>query len=277
VVAAWIGGTLPIDGARLRSSRTMEPPETPSPELHPMVSGFSDAQTYDLGRPRYGQAVASALLEMLELSAGDPVLELGAGTGQLSQALVESGLELTAVEPLEQTRELLAQAIGPERVLAGVAEAIPLADGSVRAVLAADSFHWFDETRAIPEIKRVLGPDGGVAILRTVPVLAAAWSDELGKLMEARRPEHPAFSPRGPAAALEDDLNFGPVEQRTVTSRRTIDRTRVLAYLASMSWVAQLSDRDAFLLETEALLDRHDMQELEHDVLHQIWVAQTLS
>jgi SAM-dependent methyltransferase len=242
-----------------------------------MVSGFSDAQTYDLGRPRYGQAVASALLEMLELSAGDPVLELGAGTGQLSQALVESRVELTAVEPLEQTRELLAQAIGPERVLAGVAEAIPLAEGSVRAVLAADSFHWFDETRAMPEIKRVLGPGGGVAILRTVPVLDADWSDELGKLMEVRRPEHPAFSPRGPAAALQDDPNFGPVEQRTVTSRRMIDRTRVLAYLASMSWVAQLSDRDAFLLETEALLDRHDMQELDHDVLHQIWIARTLS
>jgi len=242
-----------------------------------MVSGFSDAQTYDLGRPRYGGPVVDALQEMLDLSPGDPVLELGAGTGQLSHALVEAGLELTAVEPLEQTRELLAAAVGAERVRAGVAEAIPLEDGSVRAVLAADSFHWFDETRAMPEIRRVLGPLGGVAILRTVPVLDAPWSEELGQIMEELRPEHPAFGERGPAAALEDDPNFGPVIERTVTSTRTIDRVRVLAYLASMSWVAQLADREPFLARAEQLLDRHDVQEFEHPVLHQIWVGRLLS
>lgn len=242
-----------------------------------MVSGFSDAQAYDLGRPRYGKPVANALLELLELEPGDPVLELGAGTGQLSGALLEGGLDLTAIEPLQPTRELLVEAIGAERVRPGVAEAIPLEDDSVRAVMAADSFHWFDETRAMPEIRRVLQPGGGVAILRTVPVLDVPWSEELGKIMEELRPEHPAFGERGPAAALEADPHFGPVLEHTVTSTRTIDRPRVLAYLASMSWVAQLAERERFLVRVERLLDEHDMQELEHQVLHLMWVSRLSS
>jgi SAM-dependent methyltransferase len=250
---------------------------SPNPRLHPMVSGFTDAQTYDLGRPRYGEPVARALLELLDLVAGDPVLELGAGTGQLSRALVDVGLDLTAVEPLQATRELLGEAIGPERVRAGTAEAIPLEEGAVSAVMAADAFHWFDEKRAMPEIGRVLRAGGGVAILRTMPVLDAPWSDALGRIMEDLRPAHPAFGIRGPAAALEEDPRFGPVVEHTVTSKRTIDRPRVLAYLASMSWVAQLPDREPFLARVERLLEEHDMQELEHEVLHLMWVARLTS
>jgi SAM-dependent methyltransferase len=250
---------------------------SPDPQLHPMVSGFGDAQTYDLGRPRYGEPVAKALMELLDLVPGDPVLELGAGTGQLSRALVEGGLDLSAVEPLQATRELLAEAIGAERVRAGTAEAIPLKDEAARAVMAADAFHWFDEKRAMPEIRRVLQAGGGVAILRTMPVIDAPWSEELGRIMEDVRPAHPAFGEREPAAALEEDPHFGPVVERTVTSTRTIDRPRVLAYLASMSWVAQLPEREEFLVRVEQLLDEHDMQEFEHQVLHLMWVGRLIS
>ena len=249
----------------------------PAPgELHPLVSGFSDAETYDLGRPRYGELVGRPLCEMLQIAPGERVLELGAGTGQLSRALVEGGLELTAVEPLGPTRDLLARAIGSERVKAGVAEAIPLEADSVRAVLAADSFHWFDESRAMPEIRRVLGVGGGVAILRTVPVLQAPWSAELGAIMEGLRPEHPAFTARSPAGALVEDPHFGPVQERTVKSSQTMDRQRILAYLASMSWVATLPARGELLARVEKLLDRHEVSELTHEVLHQIWVSRLL-
>lgn len=249
--------------------------EHPSAELHPLVSGFSDAENYDRGRPPYGEQVARVLIEQLALDPGAPVLELGAGTGQLSRALVAAGLDLTAVEPLGPTRELLCRAIGERRVRAGAAERIPLGEGSVAAVFAADAFHWFDESRAMPEIRRVLAPGGGMAILRTVPVLEQAWSQELGAILNETRPDHPAFVQRGAAAALDEDSAFGPVTETTVTSRARWDRERMLAYVASFSWVATLPPpaRSELLARVEDLLDRHGVEEARHDVLHQIWVA----
>src|ERR1700738_1080910 len=99
--------------------RTTEPGE---PRLHPLVAGFLDAETYDRGRPGYGQEVVGALSAGLDLAPGAVVLELGAGTGALTRALLAGGLDVTALEPLEGMRGMLARAIGSERVLAGVAE-----------------------------------------------------------------------------------------------------------------------------------------------------------
>jgi SAM-dependent methyltransferase len=246
--------------------------------LHPLVGGFVDAAGYDRARPRYDALVAAVLLEQLALEHGAPVLELGAGTGQLSGALLDAGLELTAVEPLAPTRELLATAIGPERVRAGRAEEIPLPDASVRAVLAADAFHWFDERRAMPEIRRVLQPGGGVAILRSVAAIDEPWSAELGAIIMEVRPEHPAFTSRGPAAALEEDPAFGPVRATELTSRRELDRDAIIGWVATFSWVAKLPDaeRERLLARVGDLLAARAVQRGTYDVLHQIWVARLI-
>ncbi len=246
-------------------------------ELHPLVGGFEDAQAYDAARPRYDARVAALLLEHLELRAGEPVLELGAGTGQLSGALLAAGLDLTAVEPLGPTRGLLCAAIGAARVREGRAERIPLADRSVQAVFAADAFHWFDETRAVPEIKRVLRPRGGVAILRMVPWVERSWSREFGEIVMESRPDHPAFGQRGArgAAALEEDPAFGPVTHASLRTPGVIDREHLLAWVATFSWIAALApERRARVIEQlDELLRRNEVERVEYDVLAQIWLA----
>jgi SAM-dependent methyltransferase len=203
------------------------------------------------------------------------VLELGAGTGSLARALLAGGLEVTALEPLEAMRRVLAGAIGSERTLAGVAEQIPLADGSVHGVVAADAFHWFDEARAMPEIRRVLRPGGGAAILRTFPVLEEPWSQALGEMLVRERGEHPAFSERGAAAALEEDGAFGPVSERLVSCEQLSDRARILDYVASVSWVGALpaERRQQLLANADALLRRHRVGELRHEFQVRIWTA----
>jgi SAM-dependent methyltransferase len=252
--------------------------DQPGTELHPLVGGFADAAGYDRARPRYDARVAGALVEQLALEPGAPVLELGAGTGQLSRALIDAGLDLTAVEPLEATRAMLAEAIGAERVRAGRAEEIPLEAESVQAVMAADAFHWFDETRAMPEIRRVLRPRGGVAILRTAPVIDEPWSRELGEVIAQARPEHPAFNSRGAAAALEEDPAFGPVRETKITSERELDRDAILALVGSFSWVAALpeDERERTLGRVGELLEAHAVERESYDVLHQIWTARLL-
>ena len=62
---------------------------------------------------------------------------------------------MIAVEPIAEMREVFERRSGAE-ALEGTAEAIPLADGTVDAVTAAQAFHWFDPERALPEMHRVL-------------------------------------------------------------------------------------------------------------------------
>ena len=49
--------------------------------------------------------------------------------------------------------------------LAGTAEALPLDDGSVDAVVVAQAFHWFDGPAAVAEFHRVLRPGGRFGLI----------------------------------------------------------------------------------------------------------------
>jgi SAM-dependent methyltransferase len=95
------------------------------------------------------------------------VLDLGAGTGKLTATLVALGAEVTAVEPDPAMLTELRRALPVVRALPGNAEAIPLPDVSVDAVLAGNAMHWFDMAVAGPEIARVLTPGG---------ILAGLWN-----------------------------------------------------------------------------------------------------
>jgi SAM-dependent methyltransferase len=121
------------------------------------------AEAYARTRPAYPRAAVEHAARELNLTPSARILDLGAGTGNLTHALREVFAEVVAVEPDEGMR---AQFDG--EVLEGSAEAIPLPDHSVDAVFAGEAFHWFDLERALAEIRRV---GGGLAIL------ARSWGE----------------------------------------------------------------------------------------------------
>ena len=122
------------------------------------------AAAYAEHRPDYAQA---AVRWTLEPAPGLRVLDLGAGTGKLTAMLVALGADVIAVEPDPAMLAELRRARPAVRALTGRAEAIPLPDSSVDAVLAGHALHWFDMTVAGPEIARVLVPGG---------ILAGLWN-----------------------------------------------------------------------------------------------------
>jgi SAM-dependent methyltransferase len=137
------------------------------------------AVKYAEHRPDYAE---SALRWALELAPGTRVLDLGAGTGKLTEGLVALGVEVIAVEPDPAMLAQLRHAMPNINALAGSAEAIPLADASVDAVLAGNALHWFDMEIAGPEIARVLAPDGILAGLWNIFDNRIGWVAELARV-----------------------------------------------------------------------------------------------
>jgi SAM-dependent methyltransferase len=128
------------------------------------------AADYAEHRPDYpADAVAWCVAPIGRPVAGLRVLDLGAGTGKLTAVLAGLGADVTAVEPDEAMLAELRRRLPSVRALHGPAEAIPLADDSVDAVLCAQSMHWFDMSRALPEMARVLASGG---------VLGAMWNSD---------------------------------------------------------------------------------------------------
>lgn len=118
------------------------------------------AEAYARTRPEYSRAAVAFAAEKLGLDANATVLDLAAGTGKLTRALRERFATVIAVEPDDAMRAWID---GDAR--AGSAESIPLADASVDGVFVAEAFHWFDYEHALAEIRRVLRPGGGLAIV----------------------------------------------------------------------------------------------------------------
>jgi SAM-dependent methyltransferase len=119
------------------------------------------AETYRRTRPRYSRAVVDRAASELGLGPGSTVLDLAAGTGNLTRTLSDVFATVLAVEP---DAEMRAQFDG--EVLDGTAESIPLPDGAVDAVFVGEAFHWFDFEPALAEIERVS---------RALAVVAREW------------------------------------------------------------------------------------------------------
>ena len=122
------------------------------------------AAAYAEHRPDYARAAARWAVEP---APGPRVLDLGAGTGKLTATLVALSADVIAVEPDPAMLTELRRALPDVRARPGSAEAIPLPDASVDAVLAGNALHWFDMAVAGPEMARVLVPGG---------ILAGLWN-----------------------------------------------------------------------------------------------------
>jgi len=176
------------------------------------------AAEYERHRPDYPEEAVGWAVEVLGLAERARVLDLGAGTGKLTRGLVALGLETVAVEPGAAMLEELRSAVPEAETLEGSAEAIPLPGASIDAAFAGQAFHWFDRARALPELQRVIRPNGGLAILWNWWDERDPLQRELGELIgyagrgpyvEEELPGAPWFHELG-RTIVESELESGP-------------------------------------------------------------------
>jgi ubiquinone/menaquinone biosynthesis C-methylase UbiE len=189
------------------------------------------AGAYERGRPGYPE-------EAVRWLAGDEprdVVDLGAGTGKLTRALVELGHRVTAIEPLPEMLELIPAAAPGAFAILGNAEIIPLPDAHADVVTCAQSFHWFDHPVALPEIARVLRPGGRLAYVWNSRDDREPWVAQLSKLIGSETVSRDESV--GPVA--ESGL-YEPVESAVFHFEQTLDRERLLDLVLSRSYCAKL-------------------------------------
>ena len=211
-------------------------------------------EIYDRVRPQYPRESLDRAQEALELDSSAVVLDLAAGTGRLTKALADRFAHVVAVEPDDAMRARIADG----EVLAGTAEAIPLPDSSVDAVFVAEAFHWFDARRTVPEIERVLGGRGGLA------VISNGWWDTVPALPEAAqellRVPYVA-SGRADAVATWREVvsasSFEPLRDETYLWELHADADTLLGLYQTTSSIAALTEeeRQSLVAKLRPLLD----------------------
>lgn len=207
------------------------------------------AAEYDRGRPGYPPEALRWLLGEAPLD----VVDLGAGTGKLSAALLEAGHRVIAVEPSPEMRAVLARRAPAAQVVAASAEDTGLPQDSADAVVAGSAFHWFDRSRALPEIARVLRPAGTLGLLGNGFDTSAEWVAHLRALLGETRLGRPGHWPD----ATELGAWFETVEDRRFPMDHPVNRDRLVDLALSRSRIATLppAERRAALDRVRALWD----------------------
>lgn len=191
----------------------------------PSVSGAFDlvSRVYDLDvvqRVGY-RANHDAVLAALAGHGPDRVLDVGCGTGILA-ARIREELRPALVVGCDASEGMLEKARARTREVRwvqGAAERLPLEDGAVDAAVTTEAFHFFDQPRALRELRRVLEPGGCLVVAVIAPRVPTAaftrnaparWPtpretrrmlEEAGFAVRAQRPVHPRLGLLSPGVA----------------------------------------------------------------------------
>jgi SAM-dependent methyltransferase len=214
----------------------------------------------------------AAVIDALELSRQSSVLDLGAGTGKLTQELVHLVGQVIAVDPSPSMLAVLRQRLPSVDARSGIAEALPLGDGSVEAVFVAEAFHWFRSEDAAREIARVLVPNGHLVLAwqrqRWRDPAASPWIAEFERRLEPfwessvrLAGAHPNVGKQWKAELDRVGL-FGPFSTFEADFVYRVGLEDFVALVASWSWIAilPLEQREQALAAVRDLLgDDHEL------------------
>jgi len=213
------------------------------------------AQRYDASRPDYPAGLYDAIDRLAGPLRGATVVEVGAGTGKATRALLDRGAR---VLPVDVGAGMLAQLRAGSPTAPAVqadGTALPVGTGAVDLVAAAQAFHWLPLDRSLPEAIRVLRPGGALALWWNI---SEADHEPWMRRQSDRFREPPSGYPgqdwSGGSGGFEEPLRatgqVGRVEQVDVRWEWRLPIERYLGYVGSKSAVVRLgAEADAFLVE----------------------------
>lgn len=137
--------------------------------LHQRALFDGIAERYEASRPGYPPPVVEFIATTAALGPGAAVLEIGCGTGQLTERLAASGFRLTAIDIGPSLVAVARQRVPGAEVSFHVTsfEDLTAAGASFDLVISSAAFHWIDPDIAFSKSARLLRPGGWLALLGT--------------------------------------------------------------------------------------------------------------
>jgi ubiquinone/menaquinone biosynthesis C-methylase UbiE len=209
------------------------------------------ADAYERSRPGYPPQAVSWLVGPTPCR----VLDLAAGTGKLTRALVAAGHHVLAVDPSAPMLDVLRRILPAVDARKGSAEALPVADAGVDVVVVAQAFHWFDQDQALSEIARVLRPGGWLGLVWNLRDETVPWVAELSRVIGSKD----AFPEDVVGGRFTASTRVGMVEAARFSHTQRVDREQLLALVRSRSYVAErpVEQREEILGQVGRLFTRH--------------------
>src|SRR6202050_4309308 len=186
--------------------------------------------------------------------------------GLLTRLLVKRIPHVTAIEPDDRMRALLAASAPDLEAIQGHAEEIPVPSSSYDVVIAQSAWHWVDGARAVPEVARVLRPHGRLSLAwtgtdRSVDWMRSLWAGgveldpaEKNEVDRGRRSRHMVNVEAGGPSPFEEP------ETRLFRWTRPMSKSDLVALAATYSRVIVMDDgaRREHLDSMMRYLDTHE-------------------
>ena len=156
-------------------------------------------------------------------------------------------------------RQTLTRLTPGVEVLDGRAEDIPLDSGSIDAVICAQAFHWFDVTKAVEEIHRVLKPGGTLGLIWNVRDESVEWVADLTRIIDPYAGDTPRYRTGRWKEPFASSKFFHSLSEAHCQHEHAVSIDAAVDRVTSISFIAALpeAEKQTVTQKTRDVLHTH--------------------
>jgi SAM-dependent methyltransferase len=211
------------------------------------------APDYEQWRSTYPKEIVSDIVTFAQLSPNDRILEIGAGSGQLTLQFASKGFAVDAIEPSPNLSKILEEKLTPFPkclVLTSPFEETDLEQHGYECVVSANAFHWVPKEVGYKKLALVSKPRGAIALLWSFPTFDSLSVNDINQVYNGVDETYRLFLPSDDgrlqmAAGLEEmkaSNLFMDFEDRHYEWRQSFTSEGFTKYLSTFANYARLEE-----------------------------------